>query len=70
MDRQNMPSESHRSAIAKPVFLGRAPAIERLRKAGVRWLYADNRAGQVSPNLKQYVRLRQATLDATIYEIR
>jgi hypothetical protein len=47
-----------------------AAVIERLRRYGVRWLYADNRAGQVSPNLKQYVRLRQATLDATIYEIR
>ncbi|GAA1651599.1 hypothetical protein GCM10009744_49210 [Kribbella alba] len=45
-------------------------AIERLRRLGVRWLYADNRAGEISPNLKQYVRLRQATLDATIYEIR
>ena len=44
--------------------------IERLRKLGVRWLYADNRAGPVSPELKQYVRLRHATLDATIYEIR
>ncbi|MEV8376896.1 hypothetical protein AB0P21_29405 [Kribbella sp. NPDC056861] len=44
--------------------------IQRLRKLGVRWLYADNRAGLVSPQLKQYVRLRHATLDATIYEIR
>jgi hypothetical protein len=44
-------------------------AIERLRKAGVRWLYADNRAGTVSPALRNYVRLRHATLDATIYEI-
>ncbi|WP_112241497.1 hypothetical protein [Kribbella monticola] len=53
------------------VFTAPSPAlIERLRRRGVRWLYADNRAGQVSPNLKQYVRLRQATLDATIYEIR
>ncbi|MFI7060511.1 hypothetical protein ACIBL3_05980 [Kribbella sp. NPDC050124] len=45
-------------------------AIERLRKVGVRWLYADNRAGKVSPALRNYVRLRHATLDATIYEIR
>jgi hypothetical protein len=45
-------------------------AIERLRKAGVRWLYADNRAGMVSPALRDYVRLRHATLDATIYELR
>ncbi|NEA35657.1 hypothetical protein G3I17_29000 [Streptomyces sp. SID13031] len=44
--------------------------IDRLRKLGVRWLYADNRAGEVSPQLKQFVRLRHATLDATIYEIR
>ncbi|MEU4390466.1 hypothetical protein [Kribbella sp. NPDC023855] len=44
--------------------------IERLRKLGVRWLYADNLAGEVSPELKQFVRLRHATLDATIYEIR
>jgi hypothetical protein len=44
--------------------------IERLRRIGVRWLYADNRAGTVSPELKQFVRLRHATLDATIYEIR
>jgi hypothetical protein len=45
-------------------------AIERLRKVGVRWLYADNRAGQVSPALRNYVRLRHATLDATVYELR
>jgi hypothetical protein len=52
-------------------FTAPSPAvIERLRRLGVRWLYADNRAGEISPNLKQYVRLRQATLDATIYEIR
>lgn len=47
-----------------------AAIIDRLRKLGVRWLYADNRAGQVSPSLKEFVRLRHATLDATIYEIR
>ena len=45
-------------------------AIERLRKAGVHWLYADHRAGDVSPVLRNYVRLRHATLDATIYELR
>ncbi|MEV5961719.1 hypothetical protein AB0L70_08145 [Kribbella sp. NPDC051952] len=45
-------------------------AIERLRQAGVRWLYADNRAGDVSPALRNYVRLRHATMDATIYEVR
>ena len=45
-------------------------AIERLRQAGVRWLYADHRAGTVSPALRNYVRLRHATLDATIYELR
>ncbi|MGC4936310.1 hypothetical protein [Kribbella sp. DT2] len=47
-----------------------AAVIDRLRRYGVRWLYADHRAGQVSPDLNQYVRLRHATLDATIYEIR
>ncbi|MEV6287228.1 hypothetical protein [Kribbella sp. NPDC051770] len=47
-----------------------AAVIERLRRYGVRWLYADHRTGQVSPDLNQYVRLRHATLDATIYEIR
>ncbi len=45
-------------------------AIERLRKAGVRWLYADNRAGEVSPALRNYVQLRHATEDVTIYEIK
>jgi hypothetical protein len=45
-------------------------AIERLRNAGVRWLYADHRAGDVSPALRNYVRLRHATLDVTIYELR
>jgi hypothetical protein len=44
--------------------------VESLHRYGVRWLFADNRAGKVSPNLKQYVRLRYATLDATIYEFR
>ncbi|HEY3559835.1 MAG TPA: hypothetical protein VGL05_20340 [Kribbella sp.] len=53
------------------VFKAPSPAaVERLRQAGVRWLYADNRAGGVSPALRNYVRLRHATLDATIYELR
>jgi hypothetical protein len=53
------------------VFKSPSPAaIERLHQAGVRWLYADNRAGGVSPALRNYVRLRHATLDATIYELR
>ncbi|HEY3511879.1 MULTISPECIES: hypothetical protein [Kribbella] len=53
------------------VFKAPSPTtVERLRKAGVRWLYADNRAGTVSPALRNYVRLRHATLDATIYELR
>ena len=47
-----------------------AAVIDRLRRLGVRWLYADNRAGEVSPKLKEFVRLRHATLDATVYEIR
>jgi hypothetical protein len=47
-----------------------AHAIERLRQAGVRWLYADHRAGKVSPALARYVTVRHATADATIYEIR
>jgi hypothetical protein len=47
-----------------------AAVIERLRRYGVRWLYADKQYGPVSPDLNQYVRLRHATLDATIYEIR
>ena len=52
-------------------FKAPTPAtIDRLRKAGVRWLYADNRAGDVSPALRNYARLRHATLDATIYELR
>jgi hypothetical protein len=46
-----------------------AAVIDRLRRYGVRWLYADGRAGRISPELKQFVRLRHATLDATIYEI-
>ncbi|TCC58068.1 hypothetical protein E0H73_27405 [Kribbella pittospori] len=45
-------------------------AIERLRKAGVRWMYADRRAGKVSPALREYVSLRHATLDVTVYEIK
>jgi hypothetical protein len=45
-------------------------AIERLRKVGVRWLYADHRAGKVSAALREYVSLRHATLDVTIYEIK
>jgi hypothetical protein len=52
-------------------FTSPTPAsIERLRQVGVRWLYADNRAGDVSPALRNYVRPRHATLDATIYELR
>ncbi|MFF0266581.1 hypothetical protein [Kribbella sp. NPDC004536] len=47
-----------------------ATTIDRLKQAGVRWLYADHRAGEVSPALRNYVRLRHATLDATIYELR
>ncbi|GAA3147859.1 putative membrane protein [Kribbella aluminosa] len=53
------------------VFKAPSPTtIERLRKAGVRWLYADNRAGTVAPTLRNYAQLRHATLDATIYELR
>ncbi|MGW7687141.1 hypothetical protein ACWGID_40750 [Kribbella sp. NPDC054772] len=53
------------------VFKSPTPAaIERLRQAGVRWLYADHRAGEVSPALRNFVRLRHATLDATIYELK
>jgi hypothetical protein len=53
------------------VFKAPTPAtVERLRQAGVRWLYADNRAGPIAPTLRNYVRLRHATLDATIYELR
>ncbi|MDX6239292.1 MAG: hypothetical protein QOG10_4107, partial [Kribbellaceae bacterium] len=47
-----------------------AAVVESLHRYGVRWLFADNRAGEISPNLKQYFRLRYATLDATIYEFR
>jgi hypothetical protein len=58
-------------AINDAVFVSpSAPAVERLRRAGVKWLYADRRAGEVSPQLKEFVRIRHATLDATIYEIR
>jgi zinc transporter ZupT len=58
-------------AVNDAAFKSPTPAtIERLRNAGVRWLYADNRAGEVSPALHTYVRLRHATLDATIYELR
>ena len=41
MDRQNMQSESNRSVIAKPVFLGNAPAIERVRVAADRVARGD-----------------------------
>lgn len=52
-------------------FIAPSPeAIERLRRVGVRWLYADHRAGKVSPALREYVSLRHATLDVTIYEIK
>ncbi|HET6985140.1 MAG TPA: hypothetical protein VFI00_00945 [Kribbella sp.] len=40
-------------------------AIELLPQAGVRWLYADR-----LPVLGQYVTLRHAAADATIYELR
>jgi hypothetical protein len=60
-----------RLAANDAVFTNPNPAVvERLRQYGVRWLYADHRAGEISPNLKQYVRLRYATRDATIYEFR
>jgi hypothetical protein len=58
-------------AVNDAAFTTPSPAaIERLRKAGVRWLYADHRAGNVSPALRNYVQLRHATTDATIYEIK
>jgi hypothetical protein len=47
-----------------------AATVERLRRFGVRWLFADRLAGEVSPELMQYVQLRHATADVTIYEIR
>jgi hypothetical protein len=63
--------DSSELAANDTAFKSPTPAsIERLRQAGVRWLYADNRAGGVSPALRNYVRLRHATLDATIYELK
>ncbi|MFK4083871.1 hypothetical protein ACI2LF_07180 [Kribbella sp. NPDC020789] len=47
-----------------------ADIIQRLRNAGVRYLYADHRAGAVSPKLASLVSIRHATLDVTIYEIK
>jgi hypothetical protein len=53
------------------VFTSPTPAaIARLRKTGVRWLYADHRAGAVSPALRNFASLRHATLDVTIYELK
>jgi hypothetical protein len=58
-------------AVNDTAFTSPSPAvIERLRESGVRWLYADHRAGPISPNLQQYAQLRHATADATIYELR
>lgn len=48
-----------------------AATVQRLREVyGVRWLYADTRAGEVSPALAQYAHLRHATADATVYEFK
>ncbi|MFI5732487.1 hypothetical protein ACIA49_20365 [Kribbella sp. NPDC051587] len=47
-----------------------ADIIQRLRNAGVRYLYADHRAGAVSSKLGSFVSIRHATLDVTIYEIK
>lgn len=47
-----------------------ADIIQRLRNAGVRYLFADHRAGAVSPKLGDFVSIRHATLDVTIYEIK
>ncbi|WP_405063693.1 hypothetical protein OG474_19150 [Kribbella sp. NBC_01505] len=47
-----------------------ADIIQRLRNAGVRYLFADRRAGMVSPKLGDFVSIRHATLDVTIYEIK
>ncbi|MGC4936311.1 hypothetical protein [Kribbella sp. DT2] len=47
-----------------------AETIGRLREYGVRWLFADRRAGNVSPAIGQYAELRHSTKDATVYEIR
>jgi hypothetical protein len=58
-------------AVNDAVFTSPSVAtVERLRRSGVRWLFADRLAGEVSPELMQYVRLRHATADVTIYEIR
>ena len=45
-------------------------AVERLRATGSVGCTPTTGPGQVSPALKQYVRLRHATTDATIYEFR
>jgi hypothetical protein len=53
------------------VFSNPSPAVvERLRRYGVQWLYADHRAGPVSPELEQFATLRHSTADATVYEFR
>ncbi len=46
-----------------------AEAIMKLRDYGVRWLYADPRAGSWSPNLGEIARMRFQSGGVVIYEI-
>lgn len=65
------PPDPGRYALNQRAFTTADPAdLARLRQAyGVRWLFADTRAGAVSPQLSRLVRLRYSAGPVTIYEL-
>jgi hypothetical protein len=60
-----------RYALNQQVFTtGDPAAVTRLRDAGVRWLFADTRAGQVAPGLAAVAHVSYTAGPVTIYDLR
>ena len=59
-----------RYALNQQVFTtGDATAVSELRAQGVRWLFADTRAGEVSPALAQVAHLSYTAGPVSIYKL-
>jgi hypothetical protein len=66
------PPDPQKYALNQRAFTDADPAdLERLRQAyRVTWLFADRRAGVVSPELARLARVRYSAGPVTVYELR
>ncbi|MFI7602626.1 hypothetical protein [Actinoplanes sp. NPDC049681] len=64
------PPDPVRYELNQRVFTEAYPVgLRALRAAGVRWLFADSRAGEVSPDLARLARLRYTSGPVGVYEL-